>query len=356
MEEARQVKSALYPLSRDIKNLATFVINIRNILQAEPERFAVVAPPGLLPMRRTLKSLSKSTLAIQEVNDIAMRESCVAEELAARSMLPILRPAARLRDASRSMKDPLNRAHSLVTRLNGYLNPLFMFAITANPEIELFQGEVEVTEQRIGEVKRIISRLTDQEVILGLTPVMQTQLETLRPQIQELESEIENICQQMGLLMGKMNQLSKLNNRLLPLMRMAAAMDGAIQELVPAMSMLKHLAGVFSRVQRELKPAQNVSKELEFALQQYEIPMDAMLQVEFALQHQVEHYIEPVLEPLAELAEQLKQAVPGNHLLHGLESTLIAQHGRFSMVAKRVERIFNKLDIMANQGSLAVQA
>ena len=48
MDEARNIKTILYPLARDVRNLHTFVANINNILQAEPDRFALAAPPGLL--------------------------------------------------------------------------------------------------------------------------------------------------------------------------------------------------------------------------------------------------------------------------------------------------------------------
>ena len=54
MEEARNLKGILYPLSRDIRNLKTFLANINNILQADPERFALAASPGLMTLRRRL--------------------------------------------------------------------------------------------------------------------------------------------------------------------------------------------------------------------------------------------------------------------------------------------------------------
>ncbi|HAG94779.1 MAG TPA: hypothetical protein DCL78_11705, partial [Gammaproteobacteria bacterium] len=70
MDEARNIKTILYPLARDVRNLHTFVANINNILQAEPDRFALAAPPGLASLRNTLRSLAKSTKAMQEVNEI----------------------------------------------------------------------------------------------------------------------------------------------------------------------------------------------------------------------------------------------------------------------------------------------
>lgn len=356
MDEARNLKSILYPLSRDIRNLQTFLANIRNILQAQPDRFALAAPPGLMSLRKTLKSLSASTKAIQEVNDIALRESALAEELSENAMSLVLRPAARLRDATRAMNNPVNQAHSLVTRLNGYLSPLFVFSVSAGPEVESMQRDVTLVEQRLADIKKSVTRLTDQELIVGLSQTMESQLSVVRPQLQEVEQEVEDIAEQMALLMGKMNKLSKLSSRLHPLMRMAAVMDGAIQDLVPAMTTLKYLGSALTTIKNEARPGQSLTEQLDEILQRYDLPMDALIQLEYTLRHQVEHYIHPVLEPLAELAEQLKGDVPTNHQLHGLESTLLAQQNRFTHAGKRIDRIFDVLEPLVEQAKLPLYA
>ena len=56
-EEARLTKNDFYPLMRDIRNLRTFAVNLNNILQAAPDRFAVAAPPGLIALRNSVKNL-----------------------------------------------------------------------------------------------------------------------------------------------------------------------------------------------------------------------------------------------------------------------------------------------------------
>lgn len=274
MEEARNLKSILYPLSRDIRNLQTFLSNINNILQAEPERFALAAPPGLMSLRKTLKSLSASTKAMQEVNEITLRESVLAEELSNRTLSLVLRPAAQLRDAARKMNGPVNQAHSLVTRLNGYLNPLFVFSVSVSPEVEIMRRDLALVEQRLNAIKKPIGRLTDHELIMGLSQSTEVGLGVVRPQLHELEKEVEDIAEQMALLMGKMNPLQKLSSQLQPLMRMAAAMDGAIQQLIPAMTTLKHLTAVLSSVDKDATAGPELSQQLEELLQRYDLPMD----------------------------------------------------------------------------------
>lgn len=355
MEEARQIKSALYPLSRDVKSLTTIILNIRNILQAEPEFFALAAPPGLLVLRRAMHSLLNSTLALQEINDIALRESTVAEKLAQNSMLPVLRPAARLRDAAENFSGPLSRCHTLIARLNGHLNPLFVYAIGLNPEVERFLSEVELTDRHITELKKTVGRLADQDIILGLAPGTDRQLTMFKPQIQALENDIEDIAQHSALIMGKMNLLSKLSGRLQPVLRIAGAMEGAVRELRAAMTTLMQLSRAFNLAQSRSERGRSMGKILGQELNKADLPMDALLEVEFTLQTQVERYVIPVLPALSDMTEEVKQAMPGNHFLRGLESTLVTQRSRFNLPAKRVERLLSNLDKLAQRGDLALQ-
>ncbi|MCG8535173.1 MAG: hypothetical protein MI808_08765 [Pseudomonadales bacterium] len=355
MEEARNLKGILYPLSRDIRNLKTFLANINNILQADPERFALAASPGLMTLRKTLKSLSVSTKAMQDVNEITLRESVLAEEMGAKAFSLVLQPAAQLRATARVLNGPVNQAHSLVTRLNGYLNPMFVFGVSVSPEVELMRREVLMVEQRLSSVKKSVGKLTDHELIQGLPQSTESRLAVIRPQLSTLEEEVADIAEQMALLMGKMNHVQKLCTQLQPLLRMAAAMDGAIQQLVPAMTTLKHLGAALSKVRGLVRSDSgngDLSQQLEEVLNQYDLPMDALVQLEFRLRHHVEHFVEPVLVPLSDMVEQFKGEVPSTHQLHGLESTLVAQQNRFAQVGKRTDRLFDEMENLILEANL----
>ena len=46
MDEARKLRTIIYPLSRDIRNLRTFIANINNTLQADPHFGRILAAYG----------------------------------------------------------------------------------------------------------------------------------------------------------------------------------------------------------------------------------------------------------------------------------------------------------------------
>ncbi|AUM13622.1 hypothetical protein [Ketobacter alkanivorans] len=344
MDEARNIKSILYPLARDVRNLHTFVANINNILQAEPERFALAAPPGLASLRNTLRSLTKSIKAMQEVNDIAIEESAVAEKLAARSMTLVLRPAAHLHDTVRALKQPLDRAFNLVARLNGYLNPLFVFTVSTAPVVDLMARDLEVLEQRLSGLKRSVARLSDQELISGLPQPIEDQLGVYGPRFKVMEKETADVANQMALLMGKMNHLVEISARLEPLMRMAVALNSAIDQLVPSMVLLKKLGKALANVQTRYEQEGSLTSKVDEALAELDLPMDALIQLEYQLQQEVDSYIDPILEPLQELTAHIKGTMPNTHELNGLESTLLAQHNRFNVVLKMSHVLFDNFD------------
>lgn len=344
MDEARNIKSILYPLARDVRNLHTFVANINNILQAEPDRFALAAPPGLASLRNTLRSLVKAIKAMQEVNEIAISESAVAEKLAVRSMTLVLRPAAHLHDTARTLKPQVDRAFSLVSRLNGYLNPLFVFTVSTSPVVELMARELDGLDQRLNALKKSIARLSDQELTAGLPQGVEDQLALYGPRLKVMEKEAADIANQMALLMGKMNRLMELSSRLEPLMRMAVALNSAIDDLVPAMTVLKKLGRALGSVQARYDQEGSLTNKVDEALAELDLPMDSLIQLEYQLQREVESYILPILEPLQELADQVKGALPTTHELNGLESTLLAQHNRFTVMLKMTSTLFDGFD------------
>jgi hypothetical protein len=356
MEEARHLKSILYPLARDVRNLHTFVANIHNILQAEPDRFALAAPPGLASMRNTLRSLSKSTKAMQEVNDIAIAESAVAEKLAARAMTLVLRPAAHLHDTACKLKQPIDRTYSLIARLNGYLNPLFVFTVSACPVVDVMARDVEKLDRRLSELKKSITRLSDQEMTSGLPKSIQMQLALYKPQLKVIEKESADIAHQMALLMGNMNHLMELSARLEPLIRMAVALDTAIEDLLPSMSVLKHLGNALAGVRSRYDQEGSLTQLVDEALADLELPMDALMQLEFQLKREVENYIDPIMMPLVELTEQVKGSLPNTHKLNGLESTLLAQHNRFNHILKMSNSAFDGIDRLLQEYKLLTHA
>lgn len=349
MDEARNIKSILYPLARDVRNLHTFVANINNILQAEPERFALAAPPGLASMRNTLRSLAKSIKAMQEVNEIAISESAVAEKLAARSMTLVLRPAAHLHDTAKGLKQPLDRAYNLVARLNGYLNPLFVFTVSTSPVVELMARDLEALDQRLYSLKKAIARLSDQELTSGLPRAIEDQLGVYKPRLKVLEKEMADIANQMAMLMGKMNRLMELSARLEPLMRMAVALNSAIDDLVPSMVVLKKLGKALASVHNRYDQEGFLTQKVDEALAELNLPMDSLIQLEYQLRREVASYIDPITAPLQELTDHLKGAVPTSHELNGLESTLLAQHNRFNVVQKMSASLFDGFDRLLHE-------
>lgn len=353
MDEARKIKTILYPLARDVRNLHTFVANINNILQAEPDRFALAAPPGLASLRNTMRSLAKSTKAMQEVNDIAIGESDVAEKLARRSMTLVLRPAAHLHDTARSLKAPIERAYNLIARLNGYLNPLFVFTVSTSPVIELMARDLEQLDERLTVLKKAVARLSDQELMSGLPAPVEEQLALYAPRLKVMESEMSDIANQMSILMGKMNRLMDLSARLEPLMRMAVAMNGAIDDLVPSMVVLKKLGKALTSVDIRYDQEGSITNKVDEALSQLDLPMDALIQLEYQLKHEVEQYIDPIIEPLQELTDHVKGGLPVTHELNGLESTLLAQQNRFNMVNKLSQSLFEGFDRLLEEYRLA---
>ncbi len=345
MEQARKLRTILYPLSRDIRNLRTFIANINNVLQADPQRFVVGAPVGLLSVRNSVRSLQKNTRAIKEVNDIALQESSVAAALVERTGTPLLRPAQQLNLLARNLKPRVDRTHSAVVRIEGYLNPVFVFMAALIPVVESMQQEVEVLDDRLLQFKKAVQRLADQELTAGLPAEAEKQLELLTPQFSVIEQETADISAQVGLLMGKLNRLSELSAKLEVLVRMGAALDGSVNELVPAMAVLKNLGNLLVQVQKSHAPQEmSLSQHLDDALASLKLPSDTLLQLEIRLSQQVEHYIEPIMEPLADLAEQLRPKIPNTHELNGLESTLVAQSIRFGNVNKLMTRLFTHLD------------
>jgi len=344
MDQARTIKSILYPLARDVRNLHTFVANINNILQAEPERFALAAPAGLAALRRTLHSLARSTRAMQEVNDIALSESRLAEQLAQRSMTLVLRPAAHLHDTARALKAPIDRAYNLVARLNGYLNPVFVFTVSTSPVVEAMTRDLEQLDQRLTALKKAIVRLADHEFTSGLSPAVAARLALYEPRLKVMESEAADLANQMSILMGKMNRLLDLSARLSPLMRMAVAMNDAIEDLVPSMVVLKKLGRALARVEAGDDGESSLTDKIDLALQELELPMDALIQLDFQLRREVENYIAPILQPLQELTEHARGTLPDTHELNGLESTLLAQRSRFNVLQKMSATLFEGFD------------
>ena len=357
MDEARKLKSILYPLSRDVRNLRTFVGNINNILQAEPQRFAVAAPVGIASVRSSVRTLNKSTRAMKETTDIALQESTVAASLSERTQVPLLRPAAQLNALARNIKPQADRAHNNVLRIEGYLNPVFVFMAAMIPVVENMQRDVDQLDERIQLFKKSVSRLVDQELTSGLPVEAEKRMALLTPQFAVIEQETADISAQTGMLMGKMNRLQELCAKLDVLVRMGAALDGSVQDLVPAIAALKQLGGVLLQVQKTHDPlSMSLVAHVEDALASMKMPTDSLLQLEMRLSQQMEQYIEPVVEPLSDVAETLRNRVMNTQELNGLESNMVAQGIRMNSVSKLLSRLFNQLEQVIAEARQATHA
>lgn len=345
MEEARKLKSILYPLSREVRNLRTFIHNINNILQAEPQRFAVAAPVGLATLRSSVRTLSRVTRATKETTDIAVQESAVAASLAERTRLPLLRPAAQLNALARNIKPQSDRAANSVMRIEGYLNPVFVFMAAMIPVIETMQRDIVLVDDNVQVFKKSVSRLVDQELTSGLPAEAERQLALLAPQFAVIEQEAADIAAQTGLMMGKMSRMQELSAKLEVLVRMGAALDGSLQDLVPAIAALKQLGRVLAQVEQAHDPRSlSLTDHVDDALASLQMPGDSLLQLELRLGQQMTHYIAPVVEPLHEIADQLRNRVPNAHELNGLETSLVAQSVRLGNVSKLLARLFGQLE------------
>lgn len=345
MDEARNLKAILYPLSRDVRNLRTFIHNINNILQAEPQRFAVAAPAGLASVRGGVRTLNRITRAMKEATDMALQESMVAASLAERTGIPQLRPAAQLHDLATNLKPVADRAFSSVLRIEGYLNPVFVFMAALIPVVNGMEQDVGQIDDKVQQFKKSVSRLVDQELTTGLPVLAEQQFAVLNPQFAVVAQELCDVAAQTSLLMGKMGRLQELSSRLDVLVRMGAALDGSMQDLVPAIAALKQWSGVLSRVQKVHDPlSRSLAEHVEDALASLQVPTDSLLQLEIALSQQMEHAIEPVAGPLHEMAESLRNRTLDNHELKGVESTLVAQGVRLANGARLLGRLFDQLE------------
>ncbi|MGB3620057.1 MAG: hypothetical protein WBA20_01795 [Ketobacter sp.] len=344
MDEARRIKSILYPLARDLRNLHTFVANIQNILHAKPDRFAVGVPPGLTSIRDTLRSLSKSAKAMQEVNDITIRECDLAEQLTGDSVVLMLRSAADLRLTARSLKNPIDQVYRMVMRLSGYLSPTFVFTVATSSLIDMMMKDVEAVSQRMITIKKAVNRLTDYEMTAGLPDHVERRLSLLSPQLGVIEKEAGDIADQMSQLMGKMNQMMELSARLESLMRMGAALDHAIQDLIPSMSILKQLGQVMAEFPLDPHEPELQAMQLSAALTRLDLPPDALTQLEQRLKHHADQYVFPIIVPLSEITEKIKGISPNNRLLSGIESNLQVQQGRFSNMDRLMKTVFDSFE------------
>ena len=357
MDEARKLKSILYPLSRDVRNLRTFVANINNILQAEPQRFAVAAPVGIKSLRNSVRTLSKSSRATKEVNDIALQESTVAASLSQATQIPLLRPAAQLNQLARNIKPQVDRAYSSVVRIEGYLNPVFVFMAAMIPVVENMQHDVDTLDEKLLLLKKTVSRMVDQELTSGLPAVVEQQMELLTPQLTVIADETADVSAQVGLLMGKLNRLSEMSAKLEVLVRMGAAMDSAMDDLVPAMASLKNLGNLLIQVQKTHDPRlMSLTDHVNDALASMKLPNDLLLQLELQLARHREQFVDPVVEPLHDIAEQLRVRTLNTHELNGLESTMVAQNIRFGNVTKLLGRLFGQIDRVIEEVRQATHA
>ncbi|MAR91623.1 MAG: hypothetical protein CML06_12185 [Pseudomonadales bacterium] len=344
MEEARNIKSTLYPLARDLRTLKTCVANIHNILQAEPEPFAPAAPPGLAALRNTLRQLSRSLRLLQQCNETAVAESAQAEKLAQRAMTLVLRPAARLHDGSLRQRQPLERAINMAGRLNGYLNPLFVFTVSVAPVVQLMLRDLEALDQRLARLKKAINRASDEELTRGLPPRVEEQLAILAPRLKNLQRELADIGYQMGLLMGRMNRLAELSARLEPVLRIALTLDRAVEEVAPAMVSLQRLSRALTSVEARYDRESSLTMQVNAALEALDLPMDILLQLESRLLHAVEDYVNPTLPALQDLTDYVKLALPRSWELNSLEGALLTQHTRFDMTLKTTAPLFDGFD------------
>lgn len=345
MEEARKLKSILYPLSREVRNLRTFIHNINHILQAEPQRFAVAAPVGLATLRSSVRTLSRATRAMRETTDVAQQDSAVAASLAERTRTPLLRPAAQLNALACNIRPDVERAANSVARVEGYLNPLFVFTAAMVPVLDTMQRDIDQVDEQVQQFKKSVSRMVDQELTSGLPAEAEQQMSQLTPQFAVIEQETADIAAQTGLLMGKMNKLQELAGRLDVLVRMGAALDGSLLDLAPAMNSLKQLGDLLVQVEQSHDPLSlSLTEHVGDALASLRLPNDTLLQLELQLGQHMQQYIAPIVGPLQELADQLRSRTPNTHELNGLENGLMSQSVRLGNVTKLLGRLFGRLD------------
>ena len=342
MDEARQIKRKLYSLSRNVRNLQICVANINNILQAQPNRVALAAPPGLAAMRSTMGSLFHSTRLMQEVNELALQEGSVALELIEDSDSLLLQPVLQLYQTAKDTKPILDIAHNHVNRLHGQLNSLFVATVTFCPVVEPMIADAARIDARIAVIKRIMNRIAGQAFTGGLPGALEKRLRMLKPQLAVVDQEIQDIGSQLALLMGKMNKLVELSQRLEPVMRIAVVMDTVAKDLTPVSNVLKHLGRVLYNVKQDYSG--NKHKDwLDNALAGQNLPMDDLVEAEQQLA-QLAQTVAPVVEPLRGLVDGIKADVPTYHVLQGLENTLVQQQIRFQNAVKVVNVICNSFD------------
>lgn len=356
MDEARRIKQLLYPLSRDIRNLHIFTQNIERALQAPPSRFAVAAPVSLITAKQTVKSLLTSVRTLMEVNEIILKESAIAENLSQHSMTLVLRPAAHLNDVAREKKVYLERAHGLLARLNVYLNPLFIFTMANLPVVDALKNHTMATEQRLALVKKSISRLSDQEMITGISSVLEARLQKLYPSLSTIRQECSDIAQQIALIMGKMNRLTDYSGQLEPAVRMALAVDSALFAFKPEMKLLKQLGKAFHRIQQQNDSKALLNEHVHVAFAGLELPMDALFQIETQLKKLMDHTLEPMLMPLTDMVERIKDNPLQTHELKGLELTLATQQARFAHVEKMLMSVVDDLSQVAATAKQSIPA
>jgi hypothetical protein len=208
-------------------------------------------------------------------------------------------------------------------------------------------------DARLGLLKKSVARLADQEFTTGLSSVVQQRLAIYEPRLRVIEGEAADIANQMSILMGKMNRLQELSTRLSPLLRMAVAMNDAIEDLVPSMVVLKKLGKALASAKSHQPQQGSRTEQVNRVLSDLSLPMDALIQLEYQLQREVSSYIEPILEPLQDLTDHVKGSLPDTHELHGLESTLLAQHNRFNMLLRLSTELFDGLNNLLHEQRLS---
>lgn len=346
MDEARRTKSILYPLARDMHNLQTFVANIHNILHAQPDRFAVAAAPGLEPLRKTLKSLAASARLMSEVNELAVRESALAASLSGHGQVLLLQPAQHLNQTVCTLQNPVDNLYRLVSRLNAYLNPVFVYSVAAGSTVQLFAEDVSSVQKRLNELKKSVCRLTDYEMTAGLPAQLEHHLALQAPQLSVIAAEAGDIAEQSGSLMGQMGYLQELSSRLTSLIRMGAALDQATQDLVPGMGILKQIGGVLAQFRIEDRDQAVRIRELNRALSQLDLPVDALMRLEYRLQRHADQYVYPILNPLSELAGRIKGMAPEQKELQQLLSNLRNLQGRFNHLQCLMNAVFERFETL----------
>src|SRR5690606_1693850 len=152
-------------------------------------------------------TLNKATRAMKETTDIALQESLVASSLAERTQIPLLRPAAQLHSLARNLKLRADRAYNSVLRVEGYLNPVFVFMAAMNPVVDSMARDIDLMDDKIQLFKKAVSRLVDQELTSGLPAAAEKRMAVLSPQFAVIGQEASDISAQTGMLMGKMNRL-----------------------------------------------------------------------------------------------------------------------------------------------------